>query len=468
MKSSPSDGSKRGVTSLRVLSAFEDDRSTDRIAGGYPVPEERSNGEDGQTTVVMALFLATFLFGFIAFGIDVGYMFHEKRMAQAAADAAAVAAGEESSTPPTGSFTASQHAAANAMATLNGFNTSAATNPATVTLTIPSGGNYSNSINYVQAVVSQPISTIFMKILHMPSMTISARSVAGVGQNSPTCVCLEGASGMDLNLSNNASYTPSGCGTTVNSTSSNAVGVVGSATLGGGSLGIVSTTWTEGSNVNNGGSITVPANKIVTGLSSSCGPALPAAPTYNSSKCTADPLTNYGNGGSSYSVGPGSNYSNTQGGTLVCYNSLTVGSNSDTVNLNAGTYVINGGELHFESGTSTGGNGVFFYLENGASLVIDNGANTNLTAESSGPYAGILVFQDPGDSATVSIQGGASAVFNGAIYASAAGVSLGNGSASIDAAIVAQTLTMTGGTSLNSTPQANMGSMNLSVAKVTE
>ena len=154
----------------------------------------------------------------------------------------------------------------------------------------------------------------------------------------------------------------------------------------------------------------------------------------------------------------------------MCYNSLTIGSNGDTVNLNPGTYVINGGEVHFLSGTQTGGNGVFFYLVNGASMVIDNGANTNLTAEGSGPYSGILVFEDPSsDSAALSIQGGSSTVFNGAIYAPAAGLTLGNGSnTTIDAAVVAKTLTMTGGTTLASSAQANMGTLNLSVAKITE
>jgi len=433
----------------------------------------RSGSEEGQATVVMTLFLAGFLLGFVALGLDVNNIFRERRMAQAAADAAAIAAGEESPTPATGTITASQQAAANAMATLNGFNTSAATNPATVTLSIPVGGSYAGSTSYVQAIVSQPVATNFMRMItHKATFTVSARAVAGAGQNSPTCVCLTGTSGMDLNMSNNAALTPSSCGTTVDSSSSNAVQVIGGSTLSGLSLGIVSSTWSKASEVNNGGSISA-STKVVTGLSTSCGPVVPAAPSYNSSKCTADPLGNYGNGGSSYSVGPGSNYSNTQSGTLVCYNSLTVGTNSDAVNLNAGTYVINGGELHFESGangiSNTGGSGVFFYLVGNASLVIDNGANVNLTAESSGAYSGILVFEDPGDSQAVSIQGGANTSFNGAIYAPDAAITLGNGSNNtIDAAIFAQTLTMTGGTTLASTAQANMGTMSTTVAKVTE
>ena len=92
------------------------------------------NGERGQTTLVMALFMATFLCGFIALGIDVESLFHAKRMAQAAADAAAMAAAEEAS-----NGTTAEQAAANAMAKLNGFDTTLATNPATVTLSAPVG-----------------------------------------------------------------------------------------------------------------------------------------------------------------------------------------------------------------------------------------------------------------------------------------------------------------------------------------
>ena len=304
------------------------------------------------------------------------------------------------------------------------------------------------------------------------TVTVSARAVAGAGQSSPTCVCLEGTTGNDLNLSNGTSLRPSGCGTTVDSNGSNAVTIVGGSTLGGLSIGSVSTNWDTGSNVNNGGSIAA-GTKVVEGISTSCAPPLPPKPTYNSAQCTADPLSHNGNGGSSYSVGPGSTNSTTQAGGIVCYNSLTVGTNGDKVNLNAGIYVIQGGELHFESGannaSNTGGSGVFFYLEGNASLVIDNGANVNLTAPASGTYAGAVVYQDVADTQPMSIAGGSNTSFNGAIYAPSAAVNLSNGSnTAIDADLLAKTLTMTGGTTLNSTATTNFGSLNTSVAKITE
>ena len=452
-------------------------KKNDGYPKDHPEPQEsvncRSvdlhNGEKGQTTVVMALFMATFLFGFVALGIDIQSLFHAKRMAQAAADAAAMAAAEESS-----NGTTAEQAAANAMAKLNGFDTTLGKNPATVTLSVPSGGNYSGSSSYIQAIVSKPIPTFFMDVINtkFATMTVSARAVSAAGQSSPTCVCLEGTTGTDLNLSNNAKLTPSGCGTTVDSSSSNAITIVGSATLSGLSIGSVSTNWDNSGNVNNGGSIAT-GTKVVEGISTQCSPPLPTVPTYSAAQCTADPLTHYGNGGSSYSVGPGSTYSTTQTGSLVCYNSLMVGTNNDKVNLNPGIYVINGGTLHFESGNSnasnTGGNGVFFYLVGNANLVIDNGANVNLTAPNSGTYAGALIFQDPADTQTLSIQGGSNTSFNGAVYAPSAGVTLGNGSGTaIGADLLAKTLTMNGGGTLSSTATSNFGTLNISVAKVTE
>jgi hypothetical protein len=158
---------------------------------------------------------------------------------------------------------------------------------------------------------------------------------------------------------------------------------------------------------------------------------------------------------------------------VVCYNSLTVGANGDAVNLNAGIYVINNGELHFESGSSnasnTGGSGVFFYLTGTASLVIDNGANVNLTAPTSGTYANILVYQAASDTSGMSIQGGSNVSFNGAIYAPSANVTLGNGSGtSIDADLLANSLTMNGGGTLNSTPLVSFGALGGTVARIVE
>jgi Flp pilus assembly protein TadG len=429
-------------------------------------------GERGQATVLMALFLSLVLLGFFGFALDIGLFFRERRMAQASADAAALAAAEEQSY---GNTTSQMQSAANAAATLNGFNTSLASGPAIVTLSTPSTGMYSTAASssapahYVQATVYEPIHGIFFSAFNggSTSLNITATAIAGTGSGSTSaCVCLEGTSGETLNMSNNAKLSAPSCGITVDSTSSNAAGVVGSANVSAVELGIASTTWVQSNNVNNGGSISS-GTKVVTSYSPSCAPAMPAVPSHGT--CSADPFNSIGGGGVTYTVGPGSTYGTTTGGDTVCYTGLTVGANGDTVTLNTGIYVISGGTLHFESGGNRGGSGVVFYLTNGASVSIDNGANISLSAPTSGTYNGILIYQDASDSSTLSIQGGASTTMNGALLAPNAAITLGNGSgSSITAAIVAQSLTMNGGGTLTASATANIGSMGQGSPRLTQ
>jgi len=423
--------------------------------------------ESGQTTLLMALFLGTFLFAFVALGVDLGYMFRAKRMAQAAADAAALAAAEEA-----GDSTAEQNAA-EAIARLNGFDTQATLNPATVKLNSPpTAGNYKTSA-YIEAIVSKPIPTFFMgAVNHKATVVVAARAVAASGMTSPTCVCLQGGTGQDLYLDNNSTLTATGCGITVDSSSSNAVGVVNNSTVSAQSIGSISTNWYNSSNISNNASISS-STKIVQGISTACKPSMPAAPAYNTSQCTADPVNNHPNGGSTYSVGPGSANSTTQNGDLVCYSSLEVGKNNNSVTLNSGIYVINGGILRFYSKnggySNYGGNGVYFYLTNGATLTIDQGAIVNLTATTSGTYSGILLQQDTADTNTMTIEEGSYATFNGGIYAPDAAIAIQSGSGStVNGPVVAKSLSIDEGGSLTSTPVSNLGTMNLSVAKIAE
>jgi hypothetical protein len=415
--------------------------------------------ESGQTLVLVALFMALAAVGFLALAIDVGAKFSQKRMAQAAADAAALAYAEEISY---GASTTAAQNAANAMATLNGFNTSASPNPATATVSTPASGNFTGSA-YTQITVSKPIATGFMAAFssRFATLTVSGSAIAGGGSTSQTCVCLENTSGESLNMSNNSKLSASTCGVIDDSSSSGAIGIVGSANLTALSIGTVSTNWDNSSYINNGGSVT--SSNIVQGITTKCNPTMPTAPSY--STCNADPGGSYG----TFSWGPAS------ASSVICYNALTIGSNGSTCTLNPGTYVINGGELHFESGSggfsNYGGNGVFFYLTNGASLVIDNGANVNLvsgggtesgggTAPTVGAYNGVLFYQAASDTSAMSIQGGSSSYIAGSIYAPGAALSLGNGSTmNLNGGIVAASMTLAGGGTIDVAATTNEGSM---------
>ena len=394
--------------------------------------------ESGQTVVVVAAFLGIVALGFLALALDVGYLFRERQMVQTAADAAAVAAAEEAAngTP------ANEQTVANAVATLNGFDTSPqARNRTTVTFPTPAG-NFTGG-NYVAVTVSKPVSTFFMGVFssRFATQTVSATATAGGGTLSQTCVCLGGSSGTTLTVNGNSHLTTTSCGIVDNSSSSSSVEISGSGSVTTASLGLSSSSswtsatiknWYQSPQIDNSGSsltLNGVANTYYSNSTypvpgvSNCAPTLPSAITPTG--CVADPTG--GSSGPAITISPG------------CYNSLAVGENGRTVTLTSGIYVITG-SLHFYSQGNLGGNGVFFYLTSTGSLTIDNGANINLvaggstengggTAPSVGAgYDGIAIYQATGNATAVQIQGGSNSYIGGAIYAPSAALSVGNGS----------------------------------------
>ncbi|MDP9051837.1 MAG: pilus assembly protein TadG-related protein [Acidobacteriota bacterium] len=421
--------------------------------------------EDGQSVIVVAVFLGIVGLGFLGLALDTGNLMRQQRMVQSAADAAAVAAAQEVFSGNPGNKTT----VANAIAKMNGFDTTLATNPATVTFPTPPV-NFSGS---VAVTVSKPIQNLFMGAFNPNFRTqiVSATGVAGGGTISQTCLCLDGTSGQTLSLAQNNHLIASGCGIIDNSNSATGVGLVGSSTLVAASLGLHAPL----GSVSLSGTANTGATIIVPGVAS-CSQAMPPAPVWGT--CLDDPGGNWG----TFVWGPASS-----SGT-ICYKNLTVGANGSTCTLNPGIYVITG-TLHFLSGDSGGhsnygGNGVFFYLTGTANLIIDNNANVNLVASNTGKngggtapslgssYDGVAIYQATGDGSPITIQGGSTSYIGGAIYAPSAPMFVGNGSQMTNAigGIVASSLDMTasGGATLKITNDTNMGALAVGNAKLVQ
>jgi len=410
-------------------------------------------GERGQALVLAALCMPLLL-GFMGFALDVGMLSIDKRKLQAAADSAAMAGAAELNY---GDYAS----AAEAAAVLNGFTNGSngitvSVNPSGTTVPSPLYGAYKGQSGYLEVIVSQSEPTYFMKIFHWNSMTVAARAVAALG-STQNCIYALASSGTSITLNNNAQLTAPGCGIVVNSSSSSAISVSGSANVTAGSVSVVGGSYTD----NSGSKISPAAMTGITAVNDPLGFLEP--PSYSASDCGSDPLTHYGNGGSSYIVGPGAAYSTTQNSNTVCYSSLSLGVNNDTVTLNPGVYVITGA-LTFASGKTLGGDGVTFYLCGNASVNIGNGAMLNFTAPTSGSYNGVLFYQDRADTQPASIQGGANSTLTGILYFPSAALTIGNGSctmASISAPIVANTITMVGGSTLQDNSYSNVNSSSL-------
>ncbi|HVS34340.1 MAG TPA: matrixin family metalloprotease, partial [Gemmataceae bacterium] len=156
-------------------------------------------------------------------------------------------------------------------------------------------------------------------------------------------------------------------------------------------------------------------------------------------------LTNYGAvqvaGNSSKTLCPG------------IYTSIQVSGNA-SVTLTCGTYIIEGGGLSVSGNANLSGSGVLIFnagssyngtTDGGTFGGISLGGNgtINLSGPTSGPYAGVVIFQSRGNSRALSLGGNGAAGITSTVYAPAANVGL-SGNATVKGTLVVATLTVTG------------------------
>jgi hypothetical protein len=413
-------------------------------------------------------------------GVDYGYLRYQKRLQQAAADSAAIAGASEIAY---GDVTS----ASQADSASNGYTDGA--NNVTVTVSNPpNDGPHAGDAGYVEVLVAQIHSTFFAKAVGFPTVSITARAVAWAGGSGGCIYALE-PSGTGILMNGSPSIT-SQCGVIVDSsTSGNALllngsgfitapytGVVGGVLLNGSVsvtppavTGIVPasdplayldnskpsiTAPCSGNSypaINGNTTITVPGNDCynvtINGANNNVtlSPGNFGSVTINGSNNTVTlGAGQYGNvviNGSSNAVtfGPGQ------------YSSIT-GNGAGTETYNSGTYVISSGALILNGANGITGSGVVFYLGPNAGALTINGSNTtDLSAPTSGTFAGILIFQDPADTNAAVINGSNGTVFNGALYFPKAQLTM-NGSNSASSAytiLVVWNLVMNGTDTFN-------------------
>ena len=83
---------------------------------------------------------------------------------------------------------------------------------------------------------------------------------------------------------------------------------------------------------------------------------------------------------------------------------ININSGVTTVNLASGVYYING-EFNVNTGVTINGTGVTIYMASGA-LTMNRAATVNLTAPTSGDTAGLVIWQDPGDTSPMILDSG--------------------------------------------------------------
>ncbi len=172
-------------------------------------------------------------------------------------------------------------------------------------------------------------------------------------------------------------------------------------------------------------------------------------PSY--SGCNQNNYSLTGHGSQSFSPGVS--------GVWVFCGGLSITGNS-SVTLQSGTYVIDGGRLTVEGGsslTSTGPVTLVFTSSSGANYAtasIAGGATIDITAPTSGPLSGLAFFQDRSapSSGSDSFAGGATQNVTGAIYFPNQNVTFAGGTETGGAKctqLVALTLTFNGNANFN-------------------
>ena len=174
--------------------------------------------------LVMTTFVLTVLVGFVGLAADTGYFFDYRRRMVTAADSAALAGAMEvkSNTNSTKVVTVARAAAA-----LNSF--THGTDNITVTVNRPptSGYHIGNS-KFVEVVINRPAPTFFMRILGLTTVTVAARSVAGLGDDQACIYVLDPSADSALQVNGGAVLKAPTCNVYVNSTGSAALYLAGS------------------------------------------------------------------------------------------------------------------------------------------------------------------------------------------------------------------------------------------------
>ncbi len=390
--------------------------------------------QKGQTLVLIT-FAAIPMMGMMGLVVDIGYMHYIRKSAQAAADAAALAAVYSFNRTMTGSsFGCSLHwmcnqpswqcppdlaTASNPVETAclyakqNGFSTGNPNQNVTIesqaTPNIPTAPGVSGVGWWITVRVSQNVPQLFSAVLGNPTGTVSARASAAVQPGLGCVYALDPTAPASFYQNGTTSFR-SQCGIYVNSNDPQA------AMLGNGNAILQASLINVVGGVDWQGTITPPPNTGVAPIDDPLSYLVPPPPCSSTTGCDAADCSAHPN-----TVVVNSDTTLTPG---VYCGGIHV--KSGTATFAAGNYIIVGGGISTQDTNShVVGNGVSFYNTYNSKnpygpIQFNANSDVQIAAPTAGDYAGVLFFQDRGCCTTMpveSFQGGATSFFEGIIYA---------------------------------------------------
>ena len=388
----------------------------------------------GVSAIIFAIMLPA-LIGMVGLSVEVGLWYAQKRNLQAAADAGAMAG---ALVLYQGGTSAEAEAAASAYAVLNGA-VAANVNPNIP----PTTGAYTADTAAVEVIVTESQNKMFSALfLAGATQTLTARAVATAGTRPLGCVVATSSSAAPaVSLVGNAAMNLNNCGLSVNSTSATAF------------------------TMDNNTDITASFANVTGDYSFSNNYDTHSTPVSEGTEAVADPfadLTNPTPSGACTQTNYASTGNETIGPGRYC-GGFAAGVN-DNITMTAGTYYIDGGTFTMAAGsTLTATAGVTIILTGSGSdwaeLNITSNTTIDITAPTSGTYAGIAIMQDPDAPVTAAntLSANITATVTGALYFPTAPLNLSSntviqstgGGTTGCGLIVANTLTMASNSAIN-------------------
>jgi Flp pilus assembly protein TadG len=402
-------------------------------------PRAFAHDRSGAVTITVALTLSA-LVGFAALATEVAGWYLTKRTMQGAADSAAYSAAmAKAAGYSIAAYTSEAKSVVGSYGYIDG------SNGFTVTVNSPpSSGTHTTDNSAVEVIItrSQPLALAGLFLRSPP--TLAARAVATAGGATGCVLALDESDVTDVSDNGNTTLNLNHCNIYVNSPATNALRLVGGAVIN------AHAAYISGNYTTTGQSALNTTAGIRTGVTPASDPyANVSIPSY--SGCNQNNYSLTGHGSQSFSPGVS--------GVWVFCGGLSIMGNS-SVTLQSGTYVIDGGRLTVEGGsslTSTGPVTLVFTSSSGANYAtasIAGGATIDITAPTSGPLSGLAFFQDRSapSSGSDSFAGGATQNVTGAIYFPNQNVTFAGGTETGGAKctqLVALTLTFNGNANFN-------------------
>lgn len=382
--------------------------------------------DDRGVVAVFTVLMLPVLIGSMALAVDIGFWYVTKSSAQNAADAAAISGALELSN---GNDDLIETAALSAAAA-NGFSTA---DGDTITVNNPpTSGTYSGDNTAVEVLVSREPELFFATIFIDDSPTVAASAVAGVVNRGDTSclMALEDSDDKAFEIKGNANVDATGCQVQVNSTDDEALDASGNSLLTADAICVVG--GYDGDDDNFSTTPETQCTEFSDPFTDLAAPSLDGLTVFSLSKIKTDTTLAPGiyDGGIEVSAGA-------------------------TVTFEAGLYVFRDGGIKLTGNASLAGDGVTFYLTgDDAKLDFTGGSEIQLSAQTTGDLAGILVFQDPDaeEGLTHKFNGGADVQMEGVLYFSSQDVEFkGNasGTSTVPISVLARNLKFSGNSNFN-------------------